>query len=540
MDKNFKILLLILLLGTTFRAWNLETIPHWYWDEGVNMNIAWNLTNGKMQWFCLQYAFVPHPPLFFIIAGVLLKFLGNYLIVLRTLSVTYSLLSILVLYLIGKEMFDEKTGLLAGFLFAIYPTAIYWNRLGFANNQLMLLLLLTLYFFIRYLDEKKDRWLYLVSLSLGLALITEILGFCIFISIAILFWFYCKKKTLNVLILSSIPFLLFTGVMLWIMPDAFIHDILHNSGRINFSGMLLFIMLMIVTLYLPRAIRKTDKFCKPIIHEIGENLPVYYIAGSIVTFFIIYSPEGFLSLSDDFLMRGIDYLWLGVLGLFLVKEKINRDILIYSFLPLFSVIFIFDRTDHMLIPIHTFLCLGMAILLIRIFTLSINYFRKRLTSIKPMGVAIITLILIFYPVAFFIYYDFGAFLNRNWLMSEDITRREMVADLIKANVNSSDLVIVDSHLVRFVDCRASVLIQALAHDGVSVAYMAHDYEQERFLFNCSHKNARFIVVKIDTFEKLKNKTENKTELATIIDEIQNCSVYNIDPYLSYMPQMESG
>ncbi|HDI73035.1 MAG TPA: hypothetical protein ENF58_02765, partial [Candidatus Altiarchaeales archaeon] len=68
---------LIFVIGILLRVWNLDVIPEWDWDDGVNMNIAWNLINGRLQWFSLGYVFVPHPPLFFIILGVLLKVFGN-------------------------------------------------------------------------------------------------------------------------------------------------------------------------------------------------------------------------------------------------------------------------------------------------------------------------------------------------------------------------------------------------------------------------------------------------------------------------------
>jgi 4-amino-4-deoxy-L-arabinose transferase-like glycosyltransferase len=536
MRKNLWVLLLILLLGTTFRVWNIETVPHWYWDEGVNMNIAWNLVNGKMLWFSLQYPFVPHPPLFFIISGAFLKFLGNQLVVLRALSVAYSLASIPLLFLIGRKISDEKTGLLSAFLFSIYPAAIYWNRMAFANNQLMFLSLLTIYFLLRYLKEKREIWLYLVSLSLGLAIVTEILGFFILVSVAVLCWLYCRNKILRTLFLSLLPFLIFAAVMLCIMPDAFIHDILHNSGRAKFSNIPALTMLIIFFLYISKAIRKTRS---PVLEELGENLPIYYLIVSIITF-VFLSPPGILSVSDEYMMQGMDYLWLGIPGLFLVRGKGDRDAIAYPSLSLLSVIFLFDRTDHLLIPLHPFLCLGMALLMLKMSSVSLNYFGERLRGVRLPCITVLTIALIFYPIAFFIYYDIGAFINKNWLEGEDLAKREYVADLINSYTDPDDFVIADSHTLRFLDCRTGVLIQSLSHDGVSTFYMAHDYGGNRFVFNCSYKNARFIVMEEGTFERLEKNTKNQTDLAAAIDDIRSLPVLNVSPYQVYANQREIG
>jgi len=125
------------------------------------MNISWNLIHGQMLWFNLKYAFIPHPPLFFFIVGALLKAFGNDLVVIRCLTAFYGVLTSLLLFCAGKEMKDERTGLLMGFLYAIYPNAVFFNRIGFANNQLSFLLVLTLLLCLRYCKNKNTTLLFL-------------------------------------------------------------------------------------------------------------------------------------------------------------------------------------------------------------------------------------------------------------------------------------------------------------------------------------------------------------------------------------------
>lgn len=66
----FSGLIAITVIGAYLRYANLATNPGWDGDEGYNINIAWNLAQGKMQMFATTYAFVQHP-LYFIFSWYL-------------------------------------------------------------------------------------------------------------------------------------------------------------------------------------------------------------------------------------------------------------------------------------------------------------------------------------------------------------------------------------------------------------------------------------------------------------------------------------
>ena len=522
MDRNFKILSLILLLGIIFRIWNLEVIPHWYWDEGVNMNIAWNLANGRMQWFSLSYPFVPHPPLFFIIAAVMLKFFGNQLLVLRGLCVIYGILTILLLYLIGKEMLNKKIALLASFLFAIYPTAIYWNRMGFANNQLMFLSVLSLYSILLYLNRKGEKWFYLAGILTGMSIITEILGTGLFFAISVLLRVYRREKLLRFFLISAIIPLIFVISMLILMPDAFIHDLMHNSGRMNYLALVTSVIIILFLIYPSRfreiCIEYLYRIYSPVIEEIKDNLPIFYIILSLIVFLM---PP-----SDDMFVQNFDYFWFGILGFYFIKEKRGRDILISFFLSFFVILLLLDRSDHMIIPLYPLFCPGLAVLLDMIFNMSLKYFGEKL---KKINATVLTLILVFYPLGVILYYDTSTFVNGEFLSVEDISTRYMVADFVNSRVDKDDVVLTDSHLSRMINCKTSVLIQSAAFEGRPIAYMPSDLSGDRFLFNCSHKNAKFIVMVNGTREW----AMNQTALVEMMNEIQNWSTNEINAYLIY-------
>lgn len=107
------------------------------------------------------------PPLFHILLHFWMK-LGTGEIQMRLLTVMISLVSIYLLYLLGKKLIDHKFALLTSFLFAINPLAIYYSQelrpypltvclallttLALINrNTLLLILSLTLFLYTTYL-----------------------------------------------------------------------------------------------------------------------------------------------------------------------------------------------------------------------------------------------------------------------------------------------------------------------------------------------------------------------------------------------------
>lgn len=527
MKRNHCLLFLfaILLIGIVLRSWNLETIPHWFWDEGVNMHISWNLANGRMQWFCLKYAFAPHPPLYFLIASFLLESFGNELIVLRGLSVIYSILTILLVYLIGSKMFGERIGLLSSLLLAIYPTAVYWNRMAFANNQVMFLSMLSLYSILLYLDQRDNKWFYLTGVLAGLSMVTEILGVGVFFAIAAILWIYDRRRLPMFIIVSAIPPLVFVVYMLNLMPEYFIGDVLHGSGRANYNALALSLSIIAFMVYPSKIKEVAGDFIQwvfePVILEIRENLPIFYLALSLIVFLM---PP-----SDDIFVLNLDFFWFGVAGFYFIKEKGNRDILLAFFLSTFVMLLWLNRSDHMIIPLYPLFCIGLSLLLTEMYGISCLYFREKVKR----NAALIALVLVFYPLAVTLYYDVSSFITGDALSVEDIGAREQVADFVNAQVTAEDVVLCDSHLTRMINCKTSVLIQSASFEGKPIAYIRGDYGRDRFLFNCSYRNARFVVLVNGTMEW----AMNQTALVDSMNEVQNWSYDVVDNYFIYKNPM---
>lgn len=63
-----------------------------------------------------------HPPLYYILLHFWMLAFGQSEAAVRSLSACFGILSVLLLYHVGRELFDRKVGLLASFFLAVLPS----------------------------------------------------------------------------------------------------------------------------------------------------------------------------------------------------------------------------------------------------------------------------------------------------------------------------------------------------------------------------------------------------------------------------------
>lgn len=131
---DYPYLIIILLLATALRTWNLENAVHFYVDET-------NFVEGILRlWkepdinllgpFNYIAAFTWIYP--YMQAGSVAIF-GANLVGMRAVSAAFGVLTVAAVYLLAKALFDRKTALLAAFLLAVFPPHIHFSRLGLNN-----------------------------------------------------------------------------------------------------------------------------------------------------------------------------------------------------------------------------------------------------------------------------------------------------------------------------------------------------------------------------------------------------------------------
>ncbi len=168
-------LLFILILAFVVRFSNIENIPvGLYPDEAANgVDAVHAIETGTYKLF--YPANFGREGLFINIQAFFISLIGNTVTGLKFASILFGTLSVLGIYLLGKELFHRRgAGLLAAFMLATSYWAINFSRIGFRAIMVTFLLSFSFYFFFRGLRSHRFRDFLLSGFIFGLGLHTYI------------------------------------------------------------------------------------------------------------------------------------------------------------------------------------------------------------------------------------------------------------------------------------------------------------------------------------------------------------------------------
>lgn len=144
---------------------------HW-WDTLAYAGIAKNMIFGywSENWFIISESLI-RPPLLPLIWSVLLRFNIGDLGTLILLEFIPSVLSVLLIYLIGKELYDERVGLISAFMAAVVWIHLFYSVRIMTDVPSLFLALASIYFFIRGYENLELKHFSLSILFLSLAIL---------------------------------------------------------------------------------------------------------------------------------------------------------------------------------------------------------------------------------------------------------------------------------------------------------------------------------------------------------------------------------
>jgi len=173
------LLLGIVALGAAVRLWGLDRLPYGTWyDEAENGLVAQRILLDP------SYRPVYEPRVnsaghYLLLVAASLGLLGSTTEALRVVSALLGTASVAAGYLVGREMFDRRGGLVLAFLLAVSRWDINFSRIGMYNVATPLFELAALGFLLRGLRTQRltDFGLAGVSLGLGMVFYTGFLPF---------------------------------------------------------------------------------------------------------------------------------------------------------------------------------------------------------------------------------------------------------------------------------------------------------------------------------------------------------------------------
>ena len=231
-------LLAIMGLAAYLRLANLPGNPGWYSDEGTVAEIAKNFGQGRNQYFALVHSILltGRVPLFPLLVAGFSRLGIEGLPAARYLAACFSLVSGLLVFAMGKSVLERQgaaLGLLAALLFAIYPQAVLYNRMGFTYNLLSPLILGMVLGLWHYLQSGKRVWLGLASVLIGVSTVTDLTSLSFLVVMALVVSAVRWRDLLWSLPLSLSPLMVYSAGMLLQAPGAFLFDLRFTLPRFS-------------------------------------------------------------------------------------------------------------------------------------------------------------------------------------------------------------------------------------------------------------------------------------------------------------------
>ena len=206
MQKKTKVIILIFLIALIIRIIFVFSTPIKWWDEAVYADLGYDLSKNPLHYsFDGKWSdFVPagdwpkagfRAPLlpYFLSIFYLLKldFLVEFLIPF------IGALSVVLVYLLGEKMFNEKIAFYSSIFLALVPIHVYYSGRILTDVLSTFLILLSIYSFWKGFEEGEKKYKVLFGFFLALSILARYTS--LWVAPVFLFYFLIKKKSLSFL-----------------------------------------------------------------------------------------------------------------------------------------------------------------------------------------------------------------------------------------------------------------------------------------------------------------------------------------------------
>ena len=194
---NHYSLIIILLLASFLRLWRISAYMTFLGDEGRDALAAWKIIT-------FQHLTLIGPP-----TSVGSMYLGPFYYYLMSpflwitqfdpvgpaiMVALFGVAAVYLVYLIGKEFFNSRVGLIAALFYAISPVVITYSHSSWNPNIMPFFALLLIYSLFKLAREGNYYWLLIVGFSLAVGLQSHYLGLLL-IPLIIWEWIAVFRKT---------------------------------------------------------------------------------------------------------------------------------------------------------------------------------------------------------------------------------------------------------------------------------------------------------------------------------------------------------
>lgn len=163
---------MIFIVAAGVRLFQLGKRDFWY-DEAFTGNMIRHSWSNMMR----EVAYDVHPPLHYLLLKSWAWIFGDSVFALRLFSLVCGVVSVGLVYLVGKELFGKRAGLFASFLTAIAPFTVQYSQENRTYALFGMCILLATFFFLRALRTGALRFWVGWGVSFALACLSHYMAF---------------------------------------------------------------------------------------------------------------------------------------------------------------------------------------------------------------------------------------------------------------------------------------------------------------------------------------------------------------------------
>lgn len=209
--NNYLLYILVLLFSWVF-FYNLDYLPLYSWDEGWYGAIARQIVKtGDFVYLSFnQQPYYDHPPMGFWLMALSFRLFGINEYAARMPSALSGIFTMVILYLLGKKLFNKYVGFIAAFILGTCVWYVIRVRSGNLDALFLFFYTGTVYFAL--LSSERFRWFPLTCLFLGSLIMTKTLvGFSAVILVLFLIYpqlFHLKRNWIYILVGFGMVFII--------------------------------------------------------------------------------------------------------------------------------------------------------------------------------------------------------------------------------------------------------------------------------------------------------------------------------------------
>jgi len=176
----------VAVVGALIRFWMLDQASLDHFDEGAYAISSLAVANGEVPAGLYPFQHFLSPPMFFSASGLLMRLLGTTSgLVPLTLSATFGVATIVLIYAIARHWFDRATAIGAAILLALSDFHILYSRSGLTDVMFTFFLLAAIWLFGLADSRNSPRFAILAGVAAGFAWNTKYHGWLVLVIAAV-------------------------------------------------------------------------------------------------------------------------------------------------------------------------------------------------------------------------------------------------------------------------------------------------------------------------------------------------------------------